>query len=417
MTLLERALSKLPPDARGRPAAGETIATAALLLRAQGLPEARDEHWQHANLKALSRVSHFLTELPVQLSELVLPALPERLPGFERIVTINGRLLQPARMVGADTASHHLAAPRGDTGSDPDLRFALLARVFGDTALMLQLGGEHSIEWVNICDARFGSAYPRLQLQLAAGARVHLVERLVGAVDAAAIICTDLNVRLADGAALTHTRLHAPAGGSVLLDNLSVSLAARAVYRVDHIAAGQAQARSTCIVDLVGNACELHWNGVAAVSAGDGFDALVRVTHRGKAARTAHRFRGICVGTARLGCDADVRVLASAAGSKVAQSLRALNDGAGTHVSLRPRLTIETDDIQASHGATTGQLDGTLLFYLLSRGIDPATARSLLKWAFLEDVLAGIAPPALRQQAEQLTATQLAEVAALELQS
>jgi Fe-S cluster assembly protein SufD len=80
-------------------------------------------------------------------------------------------------------------------------------------------------------------------------------------------------------------------------------------------------------------------------------------------------------------------------------------------------LTIETDDIQASHGATTGQLDGTLLFYLLSRGIDPATARSLLKWAFLEDVLAGIAPPALRQQAEQLTATQLAEVAALELQS
>jgi Fe-S cluster assembly protein SufD len=392
------------------------MATATQLLRAQGLPEARDEHWQQANLKSLSRVSHFQTDLPAQLTNLALPTLPERLPGFERIVTLNGRLLEPARVLGAGAASPHFAAPSGDTGSDPDLRFALLARVFGDSAPSLQLAGEHSIEWLNVCDARFGSAYPRLHLQLAAGARINLVERLVGAVDAAAIICTDLSIALSADATLTHTRLHAPAGGSVLLDNLSVSLAARAVYRVDHIAAGQAQARSTCVVDLVGDASELHWNGVAAVSAGDGFDALVRVTHRGKAARTAHRFRGICVGTARLGCDADVRVLASAAGAKVAQSLRALNDGAGTHVSLRPRLTIETDDIQASHGATTGQLDENLLFYLLSRGIDPTTARSLLKWAFLEDVLAGIAPPALRQQAEQLAAMQLTEVAALDLQ-
>ena len=424
MNLLERALSKLPLERRGLPAAGATLANATQLLRAQGLPESHDEHWQHANLKALSRVSHFLTELPAQLLDVALPTMAERLPGFERIVTINGRLLEPARAPDASAASryttaatHSTATASGNRAGDPDLRFALLARVFGDSALTLQLAGQHSIEWINICDARFGAAYPRLQLQLAAGARVNLVERLAGTVDAAAVICTDVNIELGVDATLTHTRLHAPVGGSVVLDNLSVALAAGAVYRVDHIAAGQAQARSTCVIDLVGERSEMHWNGVAVVAAGDGFDALVRVTHRGQATRTAHRFRGICVGAARLGCDADVRVLASAAGAKVAQSLRALNDGAGTHVSLRPRLTIETDDIQASHGATTGQLDENLLFYLLSRGIDPATARSLLKWAFLEDVLAGIAPADLRQQAEQLAATHLAEVAALELQT
>ncbi len=402
MTLLERALSTLSSS-------GENLTIAAQLLRTQGLPEARDEHWQHANLKALGRVKHFLAEPTLQLPDLALPTLPEQLPGFERIVTLNGRLLKPTSLqIAARTDSH---------ASDPDLRFALLARLFGDSAISLQLAGQHSIEWINICDARFGSAYPRLHLQLAAGAQVHLIERLVGAVDPAALICTDLNVAVDESATLTHTRLLAPTGGSLLLDNLSVTLAAHAIYRVDQIAAGQAQTRSTCSVDLAGNHSELHWNGVAAVSAGEGFDALVRVTHQGKAARTTQRFRGICVGTSRLGCDADVRVLASAAGAKVAQSLRALNDGAGTHVSLRPRLTIETDDIQASHGATTGQLDDNLLFYLLSRGIDPATARSLLKWAFLEDVLAGITPPALRQQAEQLAATQLTEVAALDLQS
>jgi hypothetical protein len=56
----------------------------------------------------------------------------------------------------------------------------------------------------------------------------------------------------------------------------------------------------------------------------------------------------------------------------VQQSLRGLIDGKGAEVDLRPRLTINTDEIQATHGATTGRLDDNLLFYLLARGIDDA---------------------------------------------
>ncbi len=369
-------------------AGGDDATDATRLLRAHGLPEPRDEHWQHADLQAVARVTHFLTD-------------------FERIVTLNGRVLTPAPAVAV--------GPIASASSDPDLRFVQLARLFGPASLRLHLAGRQRIEWLNICDPRHGSAYPRLQLQLAAGADVQLVERLVGSVAPEALICTDLNISLGDDAQLRHTRLHAPAAGSILVDNLAATLGARAVYRIDQVSAGQARARFTHCLELAGAKSELHWNGLAAVSPEESSDALVRVTHCGSDTRTSHRFRGICVGHARLGCDADVRVLASARGARVSQSLRALNDGAGGHVSLRPRLTIDTDDIQASHGATTGALDQNLLFYLLARGIDPATARSLLKWAFLEEVLAGIEPAALRREAEQLAATQLAEVAALEL--
>ena len=59
-------------------------------------------------------------------------------------------------------------------------------------------------------------------------------------------------------------------------------------------------------------------------------------------------------------------------------------------MDLRPRLEIETDEVRAQHGATTGRLDENLLFYLLSRGLEPQLARRLLKWAFLGDVLRGI---------------------------
>jgi Fe-S cluster assembly protein SufD len=410
MTLLEQILGHA-----GTP--GTEAAAAARALRSNGLPEAHDEHWQHANLKALSRVSNYLSRAAPALASR--PSLPAALAGFKRIVTINGRLFQSDNLVTdapRAAAPSDIASPAAEAG-DPDLRFVLLPRLFGDAGLSLHLSGTHQVEWINLCDPDQGSAYPRLHLQLAANAKVTLVERQIGAVAANALVCSELRLELGAASTLLHTRLHSLTKGSLLLDNLDARLADGAMYRVDHVAAGRSQARSTAIVYLDGAGSELHWNGVAAVSGGEGFDALVRVAHRGANTRTTHRFRGISVGQSHLGCDADVRVAGTARGARVAQSLRALNDGAGTHVSLRPRLTIDTDDIQASHGATTGQLDENLLFYLLSRGIDPATARSLLKWAFLEDVLASMSPAPLRAEAERLIAAQLTEVVALELQS
>ena len=60
-----------------------------------------------------------------------------------------------------------------------------------------------------------------------------------------------------------------------------------------------------------------------------------------------------------------------------------------------------------------GKLDENMLFYLLSRGIDPEVAQRLLKWAFLEDVVAKIDVPELRRQIEQSVAGQLNDTAVL----
>jgi Fe-S cluster assembly protein SufD len=80
---------------------------------------------------------------------------------------------------------------------------------------------------------------------------------------------------------------------------------------------------------------------------------------------------------------------------------------------VRPQLEIYTDDVRCSHGATAGKLDDNMLFYMLSRGLDRETAQRLLKWAFLEDVVAKIEVPELRRQIEQSLAGQLNEAAAL----
>jgi Fe-S cluster assembly protein SufD len=57
-------------------------------------------------------------------------------------------------------------------------------------------------------------------------------------------------------------------------------------------------------------------------------------------------------------------------------------------VKTKPFLEIYADDVQCSHGATVGCLDQNAIFYLRSRGVPEAEARTLLIEAFAADIYA-----------------------------
>jgi len=84
------------------------------------------------------------------------------------------------------------------------------------------------------------------------------------------------------------------------------------------------------------------------------------------------------------------------------QSSRNLLLSSTAEIDTKPELEIYANDVKCSHGATTGQLDAAALFYLRSRGLDEATARSLLIRAFAESILTSIGPSAVRTYLEQL---------------
>jgi len=60
-----------------------------------------------------------------------------------------------------------------------------------------------------------------------------------------------------------------------------------------------------------------------------------------------------------------------------------------------PSLEIIADDVQCAHGATVSDLSEEELFYLRSRGLDSATSRNMLMYAFAEDVAANVDPAML----------------------
>ena len=63
-------------------------------------------------------------------------------------------------------------------------------------------------------------------------------------------------------------------------------------------------------------------------------------------------------------------------------------------VDTKPQLEILADDVKCTHGATVGQLDAEMVFYLKSRGLGDEAARSLLSYGFASEVIdrAGVEP-------------------------
>ena len=78
-------------------------------------------------------------------------------------------------------------------------------------------------------------------------------------------------------------------------------------------------------------------------------------------------------------------------------------------IDTKPELQILADDVRCTHGATIGQLDEEALFYLQSRGIGKGEARSLLTYAFAQDILDRIKVPALKDQLEKALTEKLHE--------
>jgi len=70
-------------------------------------------------------------------------------------------------------------------------------------------------------------------------------------------------------------------------------------------------------------------------------------------------------------------------------------------INTKPELQIFADDVKCTHGATIGQLDAESLFYMQSRGIGKADARSLLTYAFAQDIVDRIKVQSLRDSLER----------------
>ena len=93
----------------------------------------------------------------------------------------------------------------------------------------------------------------------------------------------------------------------------------------------------------------------------------------------------------------DLKIAQDAQQTEAHQTNRNLLLSDTAEMRTQPQLEIYADDVKATHGASTGQLDEAALFYMQQRGIDKQKARQLLVGAFMKDVLNSISDERVRE--------------------
>ncbi len=80
------------------------------------------------------------------------------------------------------------------------------------------------------------------------------------------------------------------------------------------------------------------------------------------------------------------------------------------HADAIPGLEILADDVRCTHAAAIAQIDREQLFYLTSRGLDPAAAKSLIIEGFLESLVERLAEGPVRDEISAALEKRLAEI-------
>ena len=114
---------------------------------------------------------------------------------------------------------------------------------------------------------------------------------------------------------------------------------------------------------------------------------ISQIVHVGEHSTSKQEAKNILDGKSRGIFDALIRVEDTAKYTKAEQNSKAILLHDDAYMAAKPQLEIYIDELEASHGATTGQLDKKQLFYLQSRGISYTEARKILVIAFANTLI------------------------------
>ncbi len=176
----------------------------------------------------------------------------------------------------------------------------------------------------------------------------------------------------------------------------------------NNIAMGGAIARTDLHVTLNDVGARSNLNGLYIGMGRQHIDNHTQVDHRVARCSSDEFYKGVLTGRARAVFHGRIVVHQDAQHTDAQQQNKTLLLSRDAEIDTKPQLEIYADDVKCSHGATVGQLDPNSIFYLRSRGIDETTARSLLTYAFANDVINRFAIKSIRDELEQhLTRTLL----------
>jgi Fe-S cluster assembly protein SufD len=251
------------------------------------------------------------------------------------------------------------------------------------------------------------AAHPRTLVVAGEGARATVEELFLGAPGAPYLTNAVTELVLGAGASLEHVRLLLEGDLAHHVSVVHAEQGAGATLAAHAFALGGRLTRAEIRTRLAGEGATVAANGLSLASGAQVMDNFSLVEHLVPGCTTAESFKGILDGHARGVFAGRIRVMPGAQKTVARQMTSNLLLSEDAVVDAKPQLEIFADDVKCGHGGTVGQLDEKALFYLRSRGVGEAEARSLLIWAFASEMVGLVQAPALRARAKNVVAARL----------
>jgi Fe-S cluster assembly protein SufD len=380
------------------------------------MPTLRDEEWRFTDLSPLTRLSfqpvrsatrleaadiaHFcLDDAPTRLvfvDGIYAPQLSSQ-PMEDGVVVANLSAVEAARNAA-------LQAQLGRYQAMGDNVFAALNTAFMHDAALIFVPSNVAIaapvHVLFVATQASAASYPRCLLVAESGSSVTLIEDYVALQDAAYLINPVTEIALAEQAHVKHIRVQRDSGKAFHIANCAVSAGRSSNYQSVSIAMGAQISRYNLNL-LLGEAAECTVDGLALIADSQLADTHSFIDHAKPHGMSRQLHKCIAGGSAHAVFNGKVMVRQGAQRTDSVQSSRNLLLSAKAHIDTKPQLEIFADDVKCVHGASVGQIDIEEVFYLKSRGLSDAAARSLLTYAFGAEIIERIPVASLKHRLEQ----------------
>ena len=176
-----------------------------------------------------------------------------------------------------------------------------------------------------------------------------------------------------------------------------------------------AETESTVLLDIeqVGERAETYIYGLGILTGKQQISVRTHVKHSVPNGRSNQLLKFAVRDEAKGSFVGELIVAPHAQHTEAMQTNRNVLLSPAATMHTQPQLEIYADDVKCSHGATTGQIDESALFYMQQRGISPDEARRLLLAAFFHDVLNTLNEPAVVDRIQRKIVERLSSVSAI----
>ena len=231
-------------------------------------------------------------------------------------------------------------------------------------------------------------------------ASLTLIEDYTGQENAEYMTNSVTSICTTQGSALQHYKLQAESLKGYHISTTRIQQERDSKVESCSISLGGGLVRNDLVVSLDGEGAEVSLDGLYIANGRQHVDNHTWIHHHSPHTSSREEYRGVLDGHARAVFNGKVIVHEQAQKVDARQSNDNLLLSDNAEIDTKPELEIHADDVKCSHGATIGQLDENMLFYLRSRAIDEETARSLLIFAFADAVISRISFQPVRERLE-----------------